>query len=161
MNMKKNFFTFAALGALCALGAAETEQRQAESVIRGVVKNVGKIDFRNDGTATITTADGKLWGKARRTSPAKSGAEGFRGPVPVMVFIDASGKVAAVRPLPNREDRRFWERVLASGLFDSWSGFPVREAAKLEVDAVTGATYSSSAVIDSTRSILRREIEKK
>jgi electron transport complex protein RnfG len=36
-------------------------------------------------------------------------------------------------------------------LLDKWKGLSVKEAAKQEVDVVTGATYSSEALIENVR----------
>ena len=153
------FFVLASSAMLGAAGAGpdETERAAVVSVIRKCMKNAEKIDFRADGTARLSAADGTFLGHVRFTKPFAAGSKGFRGPVPVAVFINPQGRIVTVRPLPNREDARFWRRLLQAALFDSWSGFPVKEAAKLEVDGVTGATYSSRGVIGSTRAILRKE----
>ena len=157
--MKKLVFVTLAAAMICVSGTEPdgTERAAVVSVIRETVKNAAKIDFRADDTALLSAADGTFLGHVRFTKPFASGSKGFRGPVPVAVFVNPKGRIVTVRPLPNREDARFWNRLLEAAFFDSWSGFPVKEAAKLEVDGVTGATYSSRGVIGSTREILRKE----
>lgn len=157
--MKKILFVLAAAAMLGVSGTEPdgTERAAVVSVIRETVKNAAKIDFQGDDTALLSAADGTFLGHVRFTKPFASGSKGFRGPVPVAVFVNPKGRIVTVRPLPNREDARFWNRLLEAAFFDSWSGFPVKEAAKLEVDGVTGATYSSRGVIGSTREILRKE----
>ncbi|MDE7025722.1 MAG: 4Fe-4S binding protein, partial [Paramuribaculum sp.] len=45
----------------------------------------------------------------------------------------------------------FWNRVVEAGLLKSWNGVSVDRALTMSVDGVTGATYSSRAVIENVR----------
>jgi hypothetical protein len=148
----------AAVWASC-VGAdpAQTERGIVASEIRKAVKDVSRIEFVAEDRAVLYSADGRVIGRARYSSPFAEAARGFRGPVPVLVIFTNRGTVRTVRPLPNQEDARFWQKLLAAALFESWSGFPVREAAQLEVDAVTSATYSSRGAIDSARKLIEEE----
>lgn len=158
----KRFFlpTIAAAAMLSGVSGAEpadTEKTVVVSEIRKCVKNADRIEFTGDGMAELYAADGTSLGHVRFTYPFSAGKKGFRGPVPVMVFVNPKGKIVTVRPLPNREDARFWQRLIRGGFFDSWSGFTAKEAVDLELDGVTGATYSSRGAIGSTRELLRKE----
>lgn len=75
---------------------------------------------------------------------------GYAGPVPVELYI-TGGKIDSVKPLPNKETESFFTRIEEAGLIDSWNGKSLEEAASLKVDAVTGATYSSRALIGNVR----------
>ena len=79
---------------------------------------------------------------------------GYDGPTPVKITI-VDGVVASVEALPNTETPRFFERVLQSGLLNAVVGKKVSEAAEMPLDAVTGATYSSQALIDNLRAGLK------
>lgn len=69
---------------------------------------------------------------------------GFKGSTPVRIYI-RKNHVVKVEALPNRESPNFFNR--AKAVLDSWNGKPVGKASKLKVDAVSGATYSSDALI--------------
>lgn len=71
-------------------------------------------------------------------------ATGYGGPVNFDIRI-ADGKIVSIEPLPNSETPSFFGRVLP--LLDSWIGKTPGEALATKVDAVSGATYSSEAVI--------------
>lgn len=71
---------------------------------------------------------------------------GFAGPVPVNIYI-TGGVIDSIRPLPNGETPRFFMRVEQSGLLKSYEGKTLQQAAKMTPDAVSGATYSSTAII--------------
>lgn len=80
---------------------------------------------------------------------------GYDGPTPLKITV-VDGVVASVEALPNTETPRFFERVLASGLLESVVGKKPADAAEIQLDAVTGATYSSQAVIENLRAGLRK-----
>jgi uncharacterized protein with FMN-binding domain len=47
------------------------------------------------------------------------------------------------------------------GLSKAWNGVPADEAVKLEVDAVSGATFSSDAIISNVRAGISCYLESK
>lgn len=73
--------------------------------------------------------------------------DGYAGPVPLDIKI-VDGRIAGVTTLPNSETPGFLKR--ASKVLDSWIGKTPEEAMKMKVDAVSGATYSSNALIKNT-----------
>lgn len=80
------------------------------------------------------------------TTDIASDVTGYSGPVPVEIKI-VNDIVVAVKPLDNVETPDFFRRVTESGITDKWCGLTVEKAAALHVDGVTGATYSSTALI--------------
>jgi len=84
--------------------------------------------------------------------------EGYRGAVPLEVVV-IKGKIADIRVLPNDETPRYLNRVMY-GLKDKWLGKTISKAYKTEVDAVSGATYTSEAIISNMKLALE-ELQKK
>lgn len=76
---------------------------------------------------------------------------GYGGNVPLEVSL-RNGRVAGVRALPNGETPQFFAR--AAQLLDRWNGKTIEEAQALKVDAVSGATYSSRAIIGNVHAAL-------
>ena len=74
---------------------------------------------------------------------------GYNGTTPLKVYIK-DDKIQKVEALPNEETPRFFEMV-KSGLLNKWNGMTVAQAATANVDAVTGATYSSNAVKENVK----------
>ena len=70
--------------------------------------------------------------------------QGYGGPVPLKIHIK-DGRVAAVEAEPNAESPDFFNR--AKELLNHWQNKSVDEALAEEVDAVSGATFSSKAII--------------
>jgi hypothetical protein len=99
----------------------------------------------------VLSDDGKVLGRALSTSPDSDEIIGYAGPVPLLIGVDPTAKIVGIALLPNRESVNFMDHVKKSGLFKSWDGLGFAEAATKQVDAVSGATYSSTAVIKSLR----------
>lgn len=78
------------------------------------------------------------------TSSLAKDVKGFGGPVPLTITVK-DGRIADISPQPNAETPEFFAQ--ASALFEQWRGKTIEEASSLEVDAVSGATFSSNAII--------------
>lgn len=74
---------------------------------------------------------------------------GYGGPVPLRIYIDKDGIVSRIEAMPNAETPDFFEQ--ASSLFAKWQGKTIDEALAEKVDAVSGATFSSNAIIENMK----------
>jgi uncharacterized protein with FMN-binding domain len=68
-----------------------------------------------------------------------------------MISVNNNGTIKNVTLLANDETPNFVAKVRNTGLFSVWNGMKLKDAANKEVDAVTGATYTSTAVIRSMK----------
>ena len=102
--------------------ATLTSSRQAEKVIT-----------KEDGMTVVNTTE---LGKD---------VIGYISPTPLKIYIQKN-KVVKVEALKNQETPKYFVKV-KNALLDKWNGQKVADAQKLKVDAVTGATMSSDAVI--------------
>ena len=84
---------------------------------------------------------------------------GYDGPTPLVIKV-VNGVVASVEALPNTESPGYFDRVIKGGLLKAVVGKKVDEAAKMKLDAVSGATYSSEAVIENLRVGLQKAARK-
>lgn len=75
---------------------------------------------------------------------------GFDGPTPVEITV-VKGVITEVKALPNTESPRYLQHVLESGLLSKLVGKTVEEAKDTPLDAVSGATYTSEALIQNVR----------
>ena len=71
--------------------------------------------------------------------------EGYAGPTPLKVYVK-NNKVEKIEFLKSPETPKYYVKV-KKALQDKWNGKKVKDAKKMQVDAVTGATFSSEAVI--------------
>ena len=98
----------------------------------------------DDGTVVVNTTD------------LCKDVNGYEGPVPVEITIK-DGVVSDVKLLANNETPGFIDE--AAVVVSNWKGKKLEEALSLEVDAVSGATFSSKAIIANTRGGLQYAIE--
>ncbi len=117
--MKKMF-----LGSLALIVLAATLQSAAQ-------KDDEVMTKENGGYVVNTTTLGK-------------DVQGYAGTTPVKVYIKKN-KVEKVEFLKNQETPKYFARV-KKAMQGKWDGLKVKDAAKLKVDGVTGATFSSDAV---------------
>jgi electron transport complex protein RnfG len=75
--------------------------------------------------------------------------EGYAGPVPLKIFIKKD-KVEKIEALQNMETPKYWA-LIKRDLLGKWNGLTTKKAATQQVDVITGATYTSEAVIENVR----------
>lgn len=115
--------------ALAALGLADARLTQVGTDLWAVASATG-----NDA--------GMLAGSCSRAADVT----GFAGPTPVYVYINKEGRVAGVAAGPHAETPAVFRHVEDEGFLRSWNGLTPAEAQARQVDAVSGATYTSRAL---------------
>lgn len=94
------------------------------------------------GDETMTKEDGMT---VINTTTIGKDIEGYAGPTPLKVYIKKN-KVQKIEFLKSFESPKYYVKV-KNALQEMWNGKSVKDAKNLQVDAVTGATFSSEAVI--------------
>ena len=102
------------------------------------IDRFGNHDLDNSGTGTIYTAD------------YCQDIIGFNGVIPMEINM-ADGKIASIVILDNEETPHFLKKVTDAELVEKFYGLTPKEAIDLNLDAVSGATYSSNAIIKSVK----------
>ncbi len=86
------------------------------------------------------------------TTTLAKGVRGFKGETPLKIYI-RKGKVVKIVPLKNRETPQYFNK--AATLLTKYAGKSTGKAAKMKVDGVTGATYSSAALVKNVQAGLK------
>ena len=71
--------------------------------------------------------------------------KGYADATPIKIYIK-DGKINKIKTLHNAETPRFWA-LIKKEVLPKWEGMDVKKAANAKVDAVTGATMSSKALM--------------
>lgn len=98
------------------------------------------------GIWQLQAPDGTWQGTALHSAHFAPDVRGFAGPVPIWIILDTLSCVSAVVPDVNHETPEFLERVKQLGFFEQWNGMKASDVAGAHYDAVSGATYTSTAV---------------
>lgn len=107
--------------------------RQTHAAVASVAQGSDTLEVQPDGTFVVNT---RVLAKD---------VQGYGGPVPLKIYIDKDGRLTAIEAEPNAESPSFFDR--AKELFSRWQGKTIDEAMAEDVDAVSGATFSSKAII--------------
>ena len=91
---------------------------------------------------TMTKEDGMF---VVNTTTIGKDVEGYTSPTPLKVYIKKD-KVEKIEFLKSQETPKYYIKV-KKALQEKWNGLKVKDAKAQHVDVVTGATYSSEAVI--------------
>lgn len=94
------------------------------------------------GDDTMTKEDGMY--VVNTTTLGKS-IEGYNGPTPLKIYIKKN-KVVKIEFLKSQETPKYYSKV-KKALQEKWNGLKIKDAQSQKVDGVTGATFSSEAVI--------------
>ena len=79
------------------------------------------------------------------TTTIAKDVEGYNGPVPLKIYIKKN-KIEKIEVLKNQETPKYMVKV-KKAIENAWDGLTVKEAKSKKVDAVTGATFTSEAII--------------
>lgn len=83
------------------------------------------------------------------TTTLAQDVEGYNGPTPVEVYIKKN-KIVKVVPLKSQEGPKYVAKV-KKGMLPSYEGMNVKKGSVQDVDAVTGATFTSDAIKENVR----------
>lgn len=101
----------------------------------------------------VSDAAGRLLGTIVSTAPYAPKAQGFAGPTPLYIYLNAEGRIQEIAAADNAETPDFFERAF-SGTMAHWKGLTAEAGADLKVDGVSGATYSSIALVENMHAAL-------
>ena len=87
------------------------------------------------------------------------GIKGYAGATPLEIYINADGCIEEVKPLKNSESPRFFKSLEKKGLYSKWIGLTPQEAMDKDIDAISGATMSSNAVIKTFKATMQFVID--
>ena len=118
-------------------------------LILGILAVLGGTCYTSTSCSTSARAKGTDTLKIN-TSEIAADVIGFNGATPMEISV-VKGVITEIKPLPNQETPQYFQHVLDSGLLDKLIGKTVEEADTVRLDAVSGATYSSTAVIRTVR----------
>ena len=151
----------AGMVALCSCGPKFPELPVSE--IQPYFGDAAKTKAIDTAFYEVNDTKGNKLGTVLFSSPYSDGIKGFNGPTPLLIALDAEGRIKNVVLLENEETPRFAQSVVEGGLYESWNGLTVEEALGKQVDAVSGATYTSNGVKKSLKARLeayQRQLKK-
>lgn len=148
-SMKKTLGALLAAGvlALCSCGP-QLPELPVENV-KPYFAEAAKTKAIDTAFYEVKDAKSIKLGTVLYSSPYSDNVKGFNGPTPILIILDAEDRIQNVVLLDNQETPFYAQRVADGGLYSAWNGLTAEEALRKEVDAVSGATYTSNGVKNS------------
>ena len=125
--------TFAALALMPSCSEAQKKTKDAGPALTAGILN--KLGFK------------KVIGNIHIYSsyPYGKGIHGFSGPTPLFIAVDQRQKIIGMAAAPNHESPDVFQWT--KPLMKAWNGKTLKEAQSYTPDAISGATFSSKAII--------------
>ena len=131
----------------------DSDEQKTSSIIEpdALVKRKLEIsdasfEVRDSSSWYATSMSGQPLGIVLSSESVGAEIEGFAGKTPVYILIGTDDRIVKMAMGQNDETPFFLIKAVKS-IFPSWYGVKASEALDVELDAVTGATYSSNAII--------------
>lgn len=80
------------------------------------------------------------------SSPVADSIVGYTSSVPLLIAFDMHNKILGLKMLANYESPDFVQQIVDEGFLQSWNKLDITQVASHPVDAVSGATMTSSAI---------------
>lgn len=101
--------------------------------------------------AFVYNTNRELLGHVVCSSPCADSIIGYSGSTPLLIGISSGDTIVGVTLLANTESPGYIRKIEKKDFFKRWNGLSVKAALASKVDVVSGATYSSSAIIQNMR----------
>lgn len=123
---------------------AQKRAMSVPSLNKSVMKQLGY------GEESFTKKDASTWLLKNGTTVYSTylygkKIRGFMGPTPLFIAVDKHKKIVAMAAAGNQESAEYFNK--AKVLLKAWNGKTLKEAKNFTPDGITGATYSSNAII--------------
>ncbi len=137
------------------LGQTDTAERTATALKLPAPEQLKELGLdnaalqfsqRDSASWNVVAPGGAAKGVLVSSLPYARDVKGFAGQVPLYIYMDESGVVRGIALDENAETPDFVNRASAA-LLPQWIGKGAEQAASQKVDAVSGATFSSRAII--------------
>lgn len=157
-----NWLILAALVAVIAMCIFKKENDEADeslpavelSDIQELFPEAQQMQVLDTSYFVVKSAENKTLGSVLLSSPYSDDIKGYAGKTPLLIALDKDDKIMQVKLLDNQETPGFIKRVINAGYMESWNGLTVDEAMQKDIDAVSGATYSSNGIQNSLKARL-------
>lgn len=157
-----NWLILAALLAVIAVCIFKTEKSDATeslpsievSEIQDLFPEAQQLQFLDTSYFAVKNTENETIGTVLLSSPYSDHIKGYAGKTPLLIALDNDGKIMQIKLLDNQETPGFLKNVINAGYLESWNGLSSDEALQKNVDAVSGATYSSRGIQNSLKARL-------
>jgi electron transport complex protein RnfG len=132
-----------------------------KEVVQSVFPEAVKVDKVNDYWYKVVDSKNKVLGYAMSSMPYCKEIIGYNNTTPVMIITDTKCVIKKVVLLSHWETLGYVRKLGNKGFFNLWDEKTLKEAAKVQLDAYTGATMTAKAVMKNVSFLLENGTSKR
>jgi len=136
------------------LSPDDNQHPQAYSIgnIQSVFPDASSYSKDSRNEINVLNKQGRVLGHLLCSSDFGISNTGYAGEIPLFIILDQKQHVTGIHLLDNQESEEYIDYLKEKKLLQQWNGLAIDSTlVKLPVDAVSGATYSSDALIKTVR----------
>lgn len=114
--------------------------------IKDIFPTAENFETNRQGMFDVFAKDGEKIGTAILSTNYYQ-KSGYAGIVPLLIGVDNNLIITKISLLPNNETLEYTDEIHKDEFIGRWNGVSIKDASSIEIDAVSGATYTSNAVI--------------
>ncbi len=119
--------------------------------VRKLFPAASRVGVVSVDEAMVYDASGKQLGSLVHTLPTAAHIIGYASYLPIMIGLDPQNRLAGIVLQANSETPGFINRLEKQKFFNTWDGLPAEQVVTGEFDAVSRATLTTRATIDSLK----------
>ncbi|MGL5317850.1 MAG: FMN-binding protein [Bacteroidales bacterium] len=127
--------------------------------VRTVLPKTVAIQPVNEIWSKAVDAKGRLLGYVFNSEKYGIDIFGYYEDVPTLVVTDSQQKILKVSVINSYETEEYLTIIRNKGFFSKWNGKQIQSAKDLKVDAITGATLTTEAIIDNIKLISEKAVK--
>ena len=134
------------------------QQAEIQEMLATLFPNLESFEYDEDSGLYTILDDTAIIGQARMLQ-----AGGYGGAIDILLGIESDGRLRGIRIISQQETPGLGAKIIESQFLDQFAGLSVNEIALSRdggsVDAITGATISSRAVVEAVEETVRGSFE--
>jgi len=125
-----------------------------KEVVQSVFPESTKVEKINDFWFKIVDDKNKVYGYAMTSTNYCKNIIGYNNTTPVIIITDKKMVIKKIALLSHYESPGYIKRLQQMGFFNNWDNLKLKEAAKIQPDAYTGATITALAVNENVKFLI-------
>lgn len=122
--------------------------------IKVIFPSATSFELKNDSIQVFNSKSKIGW--AYNSSPYTDNITGFASSTPILLGFDNENILVGIQLLKNYESPDFIDKMKKAGFMKQWNGLAIKEIPNKQIDAYSGSTLSSKAIIATMQTSTQR-----
>lgn len=139
------------------LFGSNTQEKEVATFVMSDIQSVfpDATEYKQRQDTIFVYHGSELLGWSYNSSPVADSIIGYTSSVPLLISFDVDNKLLGLTMLANYESPDFVQQIVDEGFLQLWNTLDITQVASHPVDAVSGATMTSGAIIETLQHSIR------